>query len=60
MKFIHLADLHLGKIIYQNNLIEIQEDLLNQVIDYMNDQEIDVLVIAGDIYDRAVASVLPY
>ena len=26
MKFIHLADLHLGKIIYQNNLIEIQED----------------------------------
>lgn len=56
MKFIHLADLHLGKIIYQNNLIDIQEDLLNQVIDYMNDQEIDVLVIAGDIYDRAVAS----
>ena len=46
MKFIHLADLHLGKIIYQNNLIDIQEDLLNQVIDYMNDQEIDVLVIA--------------
>ena len=56
MKFIHLADLHLGKIIYQNNLIDIQEDLLNQVIDYMNDQDIDVLVIAGDIYDRAVAS----
>ena len=31
MKFIHLADLHLGKIIYQNNLLEIQIDLLNQV-----------------------------
>ena len=29
MKFIHLADLHLGKIIYQNNLLDIQIDLLN-------------------------------
>lgn len=56
MKFIHLADLHLGKIIYQNSLLDIQEDLLNQVIDYMNQKDINTLVIAGDIYDRAVAS----
>lgn len=56
MKFIHLADLHLGKIIYQRNLIDIQIDLLNQVIDYMNKKEINTLVIAGDIYDRAIAS----
>lgn len=35
MKFIHLADLHLGKIIYQNNLLDIQIDLLNQVMNYM-------------------------
>lgn len=56
MKFIHLADLHLGKIIYQRNLIDIQIDLINQVIDYMNQKEINTLVIAGDIYDRAIAS----
>lgn len=56
MKFIHLADLHLGKIIYSRNLIDIQIDLLHQVTAYMNDKQIDVLVIAGDIYDRAVAS----
>ena len=28
MKFIHLADLHLGKIIYQNNLLDIPSDEL--------------------------------
>lgn len=56
MKFIHLADLHLGKIIYQRNLIDIQVDLLNQVIEYMNKKSINTLVIAGDVYDRAIAS----
>ena len=56
MKFIHLADLHLGKIIYQRNLIDIQADLLNQVLEYMNEKDINTLVIAGDVYDRAIAS----
>ena len=56
MKFIHLADLHLGKIIYQRSLIEIQADLLNQVMNYMNKNDIHTLVMAGDIYDRAIAS----
>lgn len=51
MKFIHLADLHLGKIIYQNNLLDIQIDLLNQVMNYMVQKKIDTLVIAGDVYD---------
>ncbi|MFV0396116.1 MAG: exonuclease SbcCD subunit D [Coprobacillaceae bacterium] len=56
MKFIHIADLHLGKIIYQQNLLSLQEELLGQVIDYMNEENIPVLVIAGDIYDRSVPS----
>lgn len=30
MKFIHLADLHLGKIIYQNNLLDIQIDYFDK------------------------------
>ena len=56
MKFIHISDIHLGKIIYQKNLLPLQIDLLKQVIDYLVTHEIDVLVIAGDIYDRAISS----
>ena len=44
------------KIIYQNNLLDIQIDLLNQVMNYMVQKKIDTLVIAGDVYDRAIAS----
>lgn len=51
-----MADLHLGKVIYQRNLIDIQTDLLHQVIVQMNQRNINTLVLAGDIYDRAIAS----
>ena len=56
MRFVHISDIHLGKLLYQQNLLEIQADLLNQVCDYLVDNEIDVLVMAGDIYDRSVPS----
>lgn len=56
MKFIHIADLHLGKIIYQQNLLPLQVELLEQVTKYMFTNAIPVLVIAGDIYDRSVPS----
>lgn len=56
MKFIHIADIHLGKTLHQQSLLTWQADLLQQVLDYMNQRAIDVLVMAGDIYDRSVPS----
>ena len=56
MKFVHVADLHLGKIIHQYSLLDIQRKLLDELLDYMNEQAIKVLVIAGDVYDRSVPS----
>ena len=56
MRFVHISDIHLGKLLYQQNLLEIQADLLNQVCDSLVDNVIDVLVMAGDIYDRSVPS----
>lgn len=56
MKFIHIADIHLGKTLHQQSLLTWQADLLQQVLDYMNQNAIDVLVMAGDIYDRSVPS----
>lgn len=56
MRFLHISDIHLGKLLFQQNLIEIQIDLLNQIIDYLVDNDIDVLIMAGDVYDRSVPS----
>lgn len=56
MRFVHISDLHLGKLLFQQNLLSVQIDLLNQVTNYLVDNNIDVLIIAGDIYDRSVPS----
>lgn len=56
MKFVHIADLHLGKVIYQYSLIDIQKQLLDDLLVYMKKENIKVLVIAGDIYDRSIPS----
>lgn len=56
MRFVHISDIHLGKLLFQQNLLEIQADLLNQITNYLVENEIDVLIMAGDIYDRSVPS----
>jgi len=56
MKFVHIGDIHLGKIIHQYSLLDIQKELLFQILDDMNKQHIKVLVIAGDVYDRLIPS----
>ncbi|TGG86778.1 exonuclease SbcCD subunit D [Geotoga petraea] len=54
MKIIHTADWHLGKIIYSNYMTEDQKYILNNFITYLKQNKPDVLIIAGDLYDRAV------
>lgn len=56
MKFVHIADLHLGKVIHQFSLLDIQRELLFELLDYMKEEDIHLLVIAGDIYDRLIPS----
>ncbi len=54
MKFIHTADLHIGRVFYNVRLTDEQKFILKQVIRYAEKLRPDFLVIAGDIYDRAV------
>lgn len=56
MKFLHLGDLHIGKIVNDFNMIDDQKYILNQIIDYIKEYEVDGLLIAGDVYDKAVPS----
>lgn len=56
MKFIHLADLHLGKNVNEFSMIEDQKYILNEIIEIIKRESVDAVLIAGDIYDRSVPS----
>lgn len=54
MKLIHLSDFHLGKKLNEFSLIEDQEYILNQILQFIDEEKPDGVIIAGDIYDRFV------
>lgn len=54
MKILHLADLHLGKILQEQSLLEDQEYMLNMILNLIKKEDIDVVLISGDVYDRSV------
>lgn len=56
MKFLHTADLHIGKKIFELSLIEDQKYILSQIYDIACEEAVDAVLIAGDVYDRAVPS----
>lgn len=56
MRFLHLADLHIGKQIGNYSLIEDQRFALNKIVDMMPSYEVDALILAGDIYDKSAPS----
>ena len=56
MKFLHTADLHIGRKIFEQSLIEDQKYILDKIIGIALTEKVDVVVIAGDIYDRAIPS----
>ncbi len=56
MKIFHLSDLHIGLKLINRDLREDQEYIFDQIVDYIKREKPQALVIAGDIYDKAVPS----
>ncbi|HLR72065.1 MAG TPA: exonuclease SbcCD subunit D [Pseudogracilibacillus sp.] len=54
MKFFHTADWHLGKLVQGVYMTEDQAFILEQLIQAIEDERPDAVIIAGDLYDRAV------
>ncbi len=54
MKFFHTADWHLGKLVQGVHMTEEQRHVLRQFVDAVREEKPDAVVIAGDLYDRAV------
>ncbi|MBQ8510334.1 MAG: exonuclease SbcCD subunit D [Clostridia bacterium] len=56
MKFIHLSDLHLGKRVNEFSMLDDQRHILGEILRLIDEERPDALLIAGDIYDKAVPS----
>ena len=56
MRFLHLADLHIGKLLHTHSLLPDQKDILQQIVRIAKEQAPDAVLIAGDIYQRSAPS----
>lgn len=56
MRLLHISDLHIGKHVNEFPMLQDQRHILDAVLDIIRTREVDALLIAGDIYDRASPS----
>lgn len=57
MKLLHLADLHIGKRVYEYSMLEEQKQALLQAFQMVKDHGVDAVLIAGDVYDKTIPTV---
>ena len=56
MRFIHISDLHLGKRVNEFSMLEDQSFILTRIINIIDEKKADAVIIAGDVYDKAIPS----
>lgn len=56
MRLIHLSDLHIGKRVNEFSMLEDQEYILKEILGIIDDEQLDGVIIAGDVYDKSVPS----
>ncbi|GAA5226242.1 exonuclease SbcCD subunit D [Paeniglutamicibacter antarcticus] len=57
MRILHTSDWHLGRSFHQASLLEAQREFVDRLIETIDAENVDVLLVAGDVYDRALPSV---
>ena len=53
----HLSDLHFGKLLLEQSLIEDQKYIVDEIIDIVKNKKVELVMIAGDIYDKSIPNV---
>ena len=56
MKVLHVSDLHIGKRVNGISMLDDQRYILRQILDIAEKRQVNVLLIAGDVYDKASPS----
>ncbi|RII89532.1 exonuclease SbcCD subunit D [Clavibacter californiensis] len=57
MRILHTSDWHLGRTLHGEDLHAHQAAFLDHLVDVVREREVDVVLVAGDVYDRAVPGV---
>lgn len=56
MKFLHISDLHIGKRVNEFSMMEDQKYILNKILEIADTEQVEGVIIAGDIYDKPIPS----
>ena len=56
MKWVHLSDLHIGKIVNGYSMLEEQRDIFEKILEIIEQEAPDAVLLSGDIYDKAAPS----
>ncbi|RLK54561.1 exonuclease SbcCD subunit D [Actinokineospora cianjurensis] len=56
MRVLHTSDWHVGRTFHGRDLLAEQEAVLGGLADLVDTERVDVVVVSGDLYDRAVPS----
>ena len=54
VRLLHTSDWHLGRLMDKASLLDEQAAAIDRIVEIARDQRVDVVVIAGDLYDRAI------
>src|SRR4029078_10180556 len=57
VRLLHTSDWHLGRSFHRVGMLEHQAVFLDHLVEVVRSQRVDVVVVAGDVYDRALPSV---
>ena len=56
MRFLHTGDWHIGKNLAGYNLLTDQHATFEEIRQIAKTEQVDAMVIAGDLYDRTIPS----
>lgn len=54
MRILHTADWHLGKIVNEFSMLDLQAEYLEKLVEKVQEHDVDALIMAGDLYDRSL------
>ncbi|WP_426978538.1 exonuclease SbcCD subunit D [Pseudarthrobacter sp. O4] len=57
MRLLHTSDWHLGRSFHGVGMLDGQRAFIDQLVNFVQDESVDVVLIAGDVYDRALPGV---